>query len=88
MFERSFLEPFAGSYKLSDFTYLITLRPDNVLTYTTPAGSVYELQPVRGNTFSIKGLSGTSITFQKDSSGRVTEAALAQPGATTVLKRQ
>ena len=43
MKERPFLEPLAGTYTLSDFKFLITLRPDNVLTFTTPNGTMYEL---------------------------------------------
>ncbi len=87
MKERPFLEPLAGTYAISEFKFQVTLRPDNVLTLTTPRGALYELEPVRGTTFAVKGLSGTTLTF-KSEAGKVTEAAFAQPGSTIVLKRQ
>ena len=87
MSERSFLEPLAGVYILSDFKFTVTLRPDNKLTFTTPAGAVYELEPARGTTFNIKGLPGSSLNFKLEA-GKVAEAAFTQPGSTVVLKRQ
>ena len=86
--QRSFLEPLAGVYVLSDFKFTVTLRPDNVLTLAFPSGTVYELEPVRGTSFNLKSLPGSSLSFKLDAAGKVTEAALIQPGSTVVLKRQ
>ena len=88
MRERAFLEPLAGVYALGDFQFTVTLRADNVLTFTSPSGTVRELEPVRGATFNLKGLPGSSLSFKLDAAGKVTEAALIQPGSTVVLKRQ
>jgi len=87
MKEKAFLEPLAGTYILSDFKFLVTLRPDNVLTFTTPNGTMYELEPVRGTTFAVKKLSGTTLNFKMEG-GKVMEVAFAQPGSTLVLKKQ
>lgn len=88
MRERSFLEPLAGVYVLSDFKFTVTLRPDNVLTLSFPSGTVYELEPARGTSFNLKSLPGSSLSFKLDAAGKVSEAALIQPGSTVVLKRQ
>jgi hypothetical protein len=47
-----------------------------------------ELVPVRGTTFTIKGINGISIEFKRDTSGKVTEAALNQLGTVLVLKKK
>jgi len=88
MRERSFLEPLAGVYALGDFKFTVTLRADNVLTFTSPSGAVRELEPVRGTSFNLKSLPGSSLSFKLDAAGKVSEAALIQPGSTVVLKRQ
>lgn len=87
MQERSFLEPLAGTYQLGDFKLLIALRSDHALSYTTPNGTVYALEPVRGTTFAIEGISGGTIDFKMDAAGAVTEIALTTPGSTSVAKR-
>ncbi len=43
--------------------------------------------PYQGTTFNLKGLTGFSIEFKRDSSGAVTEAVITQPGATLTAKR-
>lgn len=87
MRERSFLEPLAGTYQLGAYQLVITLRGDNVLTYTTPTQAVYVLDPVRGMTFAIVGVNGGTIDFKKDATGTVTEFAITTPGTTSVATR-
>ena len=87
MRERSFLEPLAGTYQIADFKVVVTLRPDNTLTATMPNQKVYELQPVRGNTFAAKGENGLTLDFKRDSAGNVTEFSLNQAGSSTVFKK-
>jgi CubicO group peptidase (beta-lactamase class C family) len=87
MRERSFLEPLVGTYQLGELEQVIGVRGDNVLTYTTPTGATYPLEPVRGMTFAITGVNGGTIDFKKDASGAVTEFAITTPGTTSVAKR-
>ncbi|HVP55573.1 MAG TPA: serine hydrolase [Candidatus Eisenbacteria bacterium] len=87
MRERSFLEPLAGTYQVADFKFVVTLRPDNVLTMTTPNGKVHELSPLRGYTFAWKDQDSVSIDFKHDPQGKVTEFALTEAGSSQVFKR-
>ena len=87
MRERSFLEPLAGVYQIADFTMLVALRSDDVLTITTPSQKIYELEPVRGYTFAVKNENGETIDFKHDESGRVTEFSRSQAGSSSVYTR-
>jgi len=87
MRERSFLEPIAGVYQVADYKFVITLRSDNVLTVTLPSGRVWELEPVRGNTFAVKGENGLTLDFKRDSNGKVTEFSQNQAGSSEIYKK-
>jgi len=87
MRERSFLEPLIGVYQIADFKILITLRSDNVLTATLPNQKIYELEPLRGNTFALKGENAWTVDFKRDPSGKVTEFSLNQAGGSSVYKK-
>jgi hypothetical protein len=88
MTTKSFLEPLAGRYELRGVSETVTLEGDKTLFLVVPGQPKYELIPLRGTTFEIKGLSGFSIKFKKDSSGKVTEAVFYQPDGTFVAKRK
>jgi len=48
----------------------------------------FELVPYKGNTFHLKGLSGYSIEFKPDETGKVTEAVVEQPfGVMTATRK-
>jgi len=87
MHERSFLEPIAGVYQVADFKYVITVRPDNVLSVTLPSGKVWVLEPVRGNTFAVKGENGRTLDFKRNAGGGVTEFSLDQAGSSEIYKK-
>ena len=87
MRERGFLEPLGGVYQVADYKYIVSLRTDNVLTVTTPGQRVWELEPVRGNTFAVKGENGLTLDFKRDPSGKVTEFSLNQAGSSSVYKK-
>ncbi len=88
MTTRSFLEPLAGQYLLGNITYTVSLEGEMALSLIVPGQPKYELVPRRGTTFDLKGLSGFSIEFKKDDSGKVTEAVLYEPDGTYVAKRK
>ena len=87
MRERSFLEPITGVYQVADFKFLVTLRPDNVLTVALPSGKVWELDPVRGNTFAVRGENGLTLDFKRNPSGQVTEFSMDQAGSSRIYKK-
>jgi hypothetical protein len=87
MRERSFLEPLVGGYQIADFKILITLRSDNVLTATLPNQNIYELEPLRGNSFALKGENASTVDFKRDPTGKVTEFSLNHAGTSSVYKK-
>ena len=88
MKSREFLLPLAGQYDLGSLIAAVSLRDDNVLVLTIPGQSPYELLPVRGTRFDLKGLSGYTVEFKKDALGKVTYLAFYQPDGNYVAKRK
>ncbi len=87
MREPSFLEPLTGTYQIADFKIVISLRSDNVLIATMPDQKVYELEPLRGNTFSVKAENGLTLDFKRDPTGKVTEFSVNQAGSSSIYKK-
>jgi hypothetical protein len=87
MRERGFLDPIAGVYQVADFKYVIAVRPDNVLSVTLPSGRVWVLEPLRGNTFAVKGENGLTLDFKRNVNGGVTEFSLDQGGSSEIYKK-
>lgn len=88
MRQRSFLEPLVGEYELGPTTLNISLKGDDTLILTVPGQPPYELVPLRGLRFELKGLRGFSVEFKKDAAGTVTELVSYQPNGTFVAKRK
>ncbi|MFQ5926567.1 MAG: serine hydrolase [Terriglobia bacterium] len=88
MKQRSFLEAFVGEYELGPTTVSVALRGEATLTLTVPGQPTYELVPLRGTSFGLKGLSGFSLEFKQDAAGAVTEAVFYQPNGTFVAKKK
>jgi CubicO group peptidase (beta-lactamase class C family) len=88
--ERTFIEPFAGQYEIpgSPDPLTVTLRGDRTLVASIPGQPDYLLRPKRGTTFQVADLSGVTIEFKRDASGKVTEAVLDQPGTVSILKKK
>ena len=87
MSERSFLEKFAGQYQLGPNTITFALRGEHTLTLSIPGQPTYELEPVRGTRFNLKGMSGFAVEFKQEG-GAVTEVVFLQPENTVVAKRK
>jgi len=88
MATRAFLEPLVGQYLLGNITCAFSLEGDKILVFTVPGQPKYELVPVKGTTFDLKGLSGYSIEFKKAEGGKATEAIFYQPEGTYIAKRK
>lgn len=88
MRQRAFLEPFVGQYELAGAVLTVELKGADTLTLTVPGQPMYELVPVRGTAFDLKGLGGYRAEFRRDSDGAVVELVLLQPNGTFVAKRK
>jgi len=87
MREPGFLKPLTGVYQVADYKIVIALRPDNILTAALPTGRVLELEPVRGNTFAVKGENGLTLDFKRDAAGHVIEFSRNQARSSAVFKK-
>jgi CubicO group peptidase (beta-lactamase class C family) len=88
MREASFLQGLAGQYELGPTTVTVSLKGENTLILIVPGQPEYELVPTRGTSFNVKELSGFTVEFKKDASGKVTEAVFYQPNGTFAAKRK
>ncbi len=67
MKERTFLQPLTGTYVRGAANVTIAMKNDNALTMTLPGGQgTFDLEPVRGTRFNVKGLTGYSVEFRGD----------------------
>ncbi len=87
MMEKSFLEKFVGEYKIGEVKSTVFLKGDKTLFIFVPGQPEYELVPYKGTEFNFKDLSGFSIEFIMDESGKVTEAKVTQPNGVFTAKK-
>ena len=76
-----------GDYSLGDATVHVGLAGD-ALQLSIPGQPSYDLVPTRGLSFNLKGLSGFSVEFKKDPSGKISEMLVAQPGGASVARKK
>ncbi len=88
MLEKGFLQSFVGEYTFGAVTGKVELKDEKTLTLTVPGQPTYELAPTRGLSFDLKGLSGFSVEFKKDESGKVVEMVSHQPNGSFAAKRK
>ena len=79
MQNRAFLEQFVGLYTLMDMQIAVSFKGEHTLSVAIPGQPDSELVPYKGTEFLVKGQSGVSIEFQRDASGKVTEAVATLP---------
>jgi CubicO group peptidase (beta-lactamase class C family) len=72
------LQSLAGDYVLNGQVVNMALI-NGMLRLTVPGQPQYELVPTKGLAFDVKSLPGFSIEFQKDASGKISEAVFNQP---------
>ena len=87
MTTRAFLEGLTGVYELGGIDVEIVLREDGVLQYVQ-LGRPRELVPVRGTLFRIKDLTGVSVEFLKDASGKVDRLAVHSDSSTIAPRKK
>jgi hypothetical protein len=59
-----------------------------IADWRVPGQPEYGLVPYKGTEFNLKGLTGVSLEFNLDETGKAVAATFKQPGATTVFKRK
>jgi len=62
---RSFLQPLTGTYLRGGSNVTIAMKGDDAITVSMAQGS-FDLEPVRGTKFNIKGMNGASLEFRGD----------------------
>ena len=82
MTQRRFLEPLTGEYQVGANVLKVTLQGDNKLVVSIQNQPPYELIPVKGTTFDLKGITGFSVEFKGN------EIVLYQPNGTFTGKRR
>ncbi len=88
LFDPDYLARFTGVYQLPNVEVTVDLK-GSVLTASIPGQPVYELVPLRGTEFALKGLAGFSAVFVVDPEGQVTELQFHQPnGVFTAPRKQ
>ncbi|HJT60002.1 MAG TPA: serine hydrolase [Ktedonobacteraceae bacterium] len=87
MADKDFLERFVGEYELMGLTMTIALKGERSLVVSLPMQPELELVPYKGNIFHVKGLSGYSIEFKPDATGKVTEAVVELPNGVATATR-
>ena len=86
--EPAFLQRIVGTYALtSDMDIRVSLR-GTVLVMEPKGQGSYELIPLRGTRFGVKGLSGFAVSFQLPAEGPATAMELDQPNGIFTAKRQ
>ena len=88
MRQRSFLEPMTGEYAFGPVTATVSMQGDDTLTLLVPGQPRYELVPVEGARFQLKGLTAFSVEFKKGPSGAYEEAVFHQPNGTFAARRK
>jgi CubicO group peptidase (beta-lactamase class C family) len=81
------LSRFTGTYEVMGLPMTVALKGERTLQVTLPGQPDFELEPVKGTEFRLKGLSGFAVEFKADESGTITEAVVTQPNAVFVAKR-
>jgi hypothetical protein len=79
MLDRTFLEQFVGIYTLLEMQISVSFKGEHTLSVSFPGQPDAELVPYKGTEFLVKGQSGVSLEFQRDASGKVTEAVATLP---------
>lgn len=88
MTDHAFLERLVGSYDLMGNSLSISFKDDHTLQIALPMQPVYELLPVKGTEFAVKGVSGVTVEFILPDTGQSSEIQITQSGATFTAKRR
>jgi hypothetical protein len=82
MRETTFLRPLTGAYQRGAAMITVAMKGDHAITLTVPGQEAYELEPVRGKRFNIKGQNGSSVDFKGE------DLVFYQPNGVSVATRK
>lgn len=83
------LEKYVGEYELPGPTIVkVYIKDEKTLMVFIPGQPDYEVIPVKPDVFNLKILSGYSVQFDKDASGKITALNFVQPNGTFKAKRK
>lgn len=83
------LEKYVGEYELPGPTIVkVYIKDEKTLMVFIPGQPDYEVIPVKPDVFNLKILSGYSVKFDKDESGKITALNFVQPNGTFKAKRK
>jgi hypothetical protein len=85
--EPTFLNRFTGTYEVMGMPVTVALKGERTLQVSLPGQPDFELEPVKGTEFRLKGLSGFAVEFKVDESGEVAEALLTQPNGVFTARK-
>lgn len=80
------IEKFTGNYMLSGNIIKVYIK-ENTLMVKISGQQDFELVANSESNFSVKGVAGFSLQFQKDNKGNDTECIIHQPGGTVIAKK-
>ncbi len=85
-----YLKQFIGDYMMEEakVTCTFAMKGDSTLTLYVPGQPVYDLIPYKQAQFTIKDLTGFSVSFNFDKSGAVTETVFHQPNGVFTAKKK
>ncbi|WP_395006085.1 serine hydrolase [Undibacterium sp.] len=83
-----FLKNFVGTFNLNKEMDIVMSVRGNSLIANIKGQPTYELLPVRGYRFSLKGLNGFSVEFKADKDGKFNTAELEQPNGIFTVTRK
>ncbi|MBZ5602988.1 MAG: serine hydrolase [Acidobacteriia bacterium] len=63
---KTFLEPLTGTFARGPANVVVAMKGDDAISLTLPGQGTFDLEPVRGTKFNIKGLTGFSVEFLGD----------------------
>ncbi len=66
MSTRTFLEPLTGAYTRGAGTVTVAMKGNDAMAMTLPGQGTFDLEPVRGTRFNVKGLTDYIVEFKGD----------------------
>lgn len=79
---------YVGEYEIGGVTATIQLTESGILKAVIPGQPAYEMINVKPDEFSLKGVKGVKINFQRNTNGEVSSSIFTQPNGTfTAIKK-
>ncbi len=87
MKQRDFLDRLAGDYEMMGVAATVAVQGQDTLVVILPGQPLYELTPVEGTRFNVKGLTGFAVEFKLGEAGAAVESVFHQPNGAFAARR-